>query len=258
MLLIPHDEEVLKWCAVYLGIFMASFVVMPMVSPAYAKWSVIDQGFWNSSINSTVNALYVVKLTYDIGVAEGVGVFVYELPLMWSSEASGYLGRSLCGYLLADLLCLLYFNKSWKGWEMMVVHHVMGFYCFMGLMYFNMGHSMLLSSSAIEITNPIVNTRYFVDKLGMKNTHPNLYMVIGATMTVAFFFVRIIYFSNAGFSVLWTHRVELYNTEPAFKYMVWIGYAVGCSLQYTWFYKIGEGMVKLVGKSNKSSAKKVM
>ena len=249
MYICEGEEEIVYWAIGYLGLFLASYwVIMPTLSPTYRTWSTGDKAYWCSSIISTVNAIYVVKLTIDVGFDEGVDYMVYNLPLMWSSPASLYMGRSLCGYLLADLMVTLYFNSLCKGYEMILVHHIAGLYSFLSIMYYRMGHNMMLSSAMLEVTNPVVNARFMLDKMGYKVTHPRLYLLVGATMTIMYFIVRICFFTAAGVCTFYRDLELLYSTEAGFRYMVYFGYATGVTLQYVWFNMILKGLWKLITK----------
>jgi len=249
MYICEKEEEIVYWAIGYLGIFLASFwVIMPALSPYYRTWNTGDKAYWCSSIISTVNAIYIVKLGIDIGFNEGVGFFVNTLPLTWSSPASMYMGRSLCGYLLGDLVVTLYYNKLCKGYEMILVHHIAGLYCFLSIMSYDLGHSMMLSSSLLEVTNPVTNLRFMLDKMGYKVSHPRLYFLVGLTMTVMYFVVRICFYTYAGILFFLTERHILHEQDMAFCCMVYIGYTTGVTLQYVWFQMIVKGLYKLLTK----------
>jgi hypothetical protein len=92
-------------------------------------------------------------------------------------------------------------------------------------------------------------------KMGMKDSHPMLYLLVGISMTIAFFIVRICFFTTAGWYICWVKLDLLLQMPTGFLCVVATGYSIGVFLQYFWFYKIARGLIKLVMKSSKTAKK---
>ena len=108
----------------------------------------------------------------------------------------------------------------------------------------------------MEATNLFTNLRALLDKFEFKDSVPMLYLMNGVVFTVSFFTVRVLYFSYAGYHVLyknWRNFDEALATP--LKICIIVCYAVGQGLQYFWFSKIWSGFIKLAMRTFKSEKK---
>jgi hypothetical protein len=139
----------------------------------------------------------------------------------------------------------------------MVVHHIMGLISFSALLIYGAGHSCGMTGMVLEGTNLFVNLRAILDKLGYKESFPLLYVFNGIGITISFFLARVLYFTYAGYHVIYVHRDTFFGTlSEGLSGSILVGYIFGLSLQYFWFYKIFTGLIKVVSRTVKGSYSK--
>ena len=140
----------------------------------------------------------------------------------------------------------------------MLSHHAFGVLSFGALIVFEKGHACGLTGALMEATNLFTNLRTLLDKFEFKDSVPMLYLINGLFFTISFFVLRILYFSYAGYHVLyknWQNFDEVLSTP--LKICIIVCYAVGQGLQYFWFTKIWSGFVKVLARTFKSGDKEV-
>lgn len=242
-------------CAFFITSFFSfNMIIMPMVSSLWKGFSGADRAFISATHNSTLNAVVAASMALQVGYTYGVGVHLYSLPLSFSSPESTALACMVIGYLSADLLFCLTYTSQWPGWQATIGHHVFGILSFGVLVADGSGHGLILAAIILEFTNPIVNTRYLMDKFQYRETYPTLYIFVGAMMTLGFFILRICFFSYAGYYNFTGARLtEFLEWDSTLAQVVTIiSYTFGIGLQYFWFFKIMKGLLKLLFGPKKS------
>eukprot|EP00933_Yihiella_yeosuensis_P079549 TRINITY_DN9246_c1_g1_i1.p2 TRINITY_DN9246_c1_g1~~TRINITY_DN9246_c1_g1_i1.p2 ORF type:complete len:106 (-),score=9.91 TRINITY_DN9246_c1_g1_i1:173-490(-) len=101
-----------------------------------------------------------------------------------------------------------------------------------------------------EITTPFVNTRWFLDKAGMKEH--KIYLVNGLMMMFIWLIFRIVIY-NLSWVRLYQQREGL-MALPVVNIITFLGcYITGTVLQSIWFMKMVKGARKALKASRKNS-----
>lgn len=252
--------EILQWTAVwasfhFISHYFINFLESKRKSNIYKHITRDVQDYLCGCIVSIVMSIMVVRRVLLIGQQMQVGLYIYELPMSYSSDESQSALLMLMGYFAYDLPLTLYWRKQWPGSFSMIIHHTVGLFSFGALIAYSSGHCCGLTAILMEVTNLFVNMRALLEKLGYKDSYPMLYLINGVGITISFFLARILYFSYSGYYVLILHWKEFSTSFNSFlQASIIIGYVVGLSLQYVWFIKIFQGMIKVAHRTFAQSA----
>ena len=197
---------------------------------------------------SSIHAVFIVILAFRAWVACEVGSTV---NFHITSAESVLANNVFVGYLSADLLLVLIYNKNWPGWEATTIHHFTGIVFFSMVNLNSFAHPLAICAMLTEITTPFVNQRFFLDKCGMKSSP--LYLLNGILMTVLWFIFRILLFCWLGWR-LWIMRSSVFALPTVHVMLVFYSYCVGFILQIFWFQKILKGVFKALAKNTKKAA----
>ena len=202
-------------------------LISPILSTTYRELDSSDQGWWCSSMTSTLHAVLVVYLVICalLTTAEFTSA---DSDLHFTTPESTFIIEIFWGYLISDLLCVLYYNKRWHGWLPTLVHHICGAFTMGFFLNHGYSHTLSLICILVEFTTPFVNLRWFLDKLGMKGS--SLYFWNGLAMTLSWFVVRVLGFMWLG-TLLWSARAQIRELPTKQAVVMLVSYVVGYSLQ---------------------------
>lgn len=119
-------------------------------------------------------------------------------PFYKTTAESNQLFQIFLGYLLSDTIGSVWHNRAWPGWQANLIHHATAGGIFLLFLVAELGHSLGIAAILLEITTPFVNTRWFLDKCGLKSS--TLYMANGLAMTLLWLIVRVL--GGAGIGVM--------------------------------------------------------
>lgn len=246
--------NVFAWFVAFHLLYRASKVFSPMIAPeTYSNLRKKDPNeadYWDSCVVSAVHGIFISALGFYVLMEEDVigGGYTYETPL---SRLCTYI---ITGYLFNDMiLCLT--HRMWPGLGMLLFHHILGVYCTTYSLYTHYGSGLVVLTVVVEATAPFVNGRWFLDKLGWRNT--TLYLVNGMIITVTWFLLRILFMGWYLYIFAYEKWGELVGFDnKQLMFVVLAGFVGGYGLQVIWFQKILSGMLKVLS-SSKSSSKKL-
>lgn len=234
----------------YATVWAAMHIICRATSP-----NGLDQpkrAYWASSMVSSVHGVYVSWLAWR-AMAEGE---------YWSSEdlsrrTPGALDccHVYLGYLVADLIPLIYYYNEWSGTSLYLVHHMLSV-CSWGMMAI---HGQLLGLASglllLEATAPFTNGRWFLAEL--KRTSGPLYLVTGGCMALSFFLLRVLLMGYFFVRYVIVLRNSFFALPPAIYLTILLSYAFGYPLQLFWFRKIVLGLLKALGLVARSAKPKL-
>ena len=155
-------------------IYWVSRVLSEAFSTIYRPLSAADKGYWCASTTSSIHAVLLCAFSYHAANASGVWV---HWDFFLTSPETYFCCSVFNGYLISDLVLALYFNFSWPGFEMNVIHHLIVIVTLCMELTGGYGHCFAMSAGMTELTTPFVNNRWFMDKMGMKSS--TVYVVNG-------------------------------------------------------------------------------
>lgn len=251
MSLFDLASVVLPWTALWHALFWASRFASSAASETYRSLDGPQRGYWDASVVSTTHALYVTYLA-TAALLETPKFLVTE---DWSLHTLASLSCSTCflGYILSDLALALYYGRRWSGMAANLFHHVFIVICWGQLLAGRNGQLFALVGALCEASTPFVNGRWFIDRLGLKET--TLYVVNGLAMTFSFFVFRVLGFLWMG-TRLYGQRVGLLAMPAHASGSILVSYGVGTALQLFWFNKMIRGAAKALGYGVKKAEKK--
>lgn len=224
-----------------------SRIISPIIFPkTYKNLYGIKRFNWDIHFVSSINCLLVVILS---------------IPIFWDEELindkvfgydtyAGNVYAIACGYFLWDAMVSLYHVKeSGIGF---VLHGTccFGVFLFAYRPFLNYYGAVFLM---FEISTPFVNIHWFMDKLGMTGTLPQL--INGICLIVTFFCARIMF----GFYMSYhTFRsvIAVIDQVPTFLCVIYgtSNIILNC-LNAFWFFKIIEAIVKRFDKTGEKKHK---
>jgi len=222
------------WSCVY----HASSVCLSAISQTYTALPTATQRYVDSCMMSAVHAAFISGAAIFMGYSENVGIFLYELPLSFYSIETDALIQISAGYFAVDLLNSLYYLDLWAGYRETIIHHTV---CLTGLYIVYVKktmHNVFLAGMVLEITTPIVSGRIILNKCGVFRQYPSLKLIVGGVMTVSFFFVRIVYFTNGVWYLFYVNPSEFDQFDLSLTVSCYISLMTLLCLQYYWFGKI--------------------
>lgn len=113
-----------------------------------------------------------------------------------------------------------------------------------------MGHVYVLIVMSTEVTTPLVNTRWLLDKSGLKQSI--IYIVNGITMMVVWFLDRILFLGCYYFPLIYRHRDELAMLNDVYRVLLLSIPPLLSVLNVFWFGKMVKGAIKVLKKKKKS------
>eukprot|EP00466_Bigelowiella_natans_P009045 jgi/Bigna1/37808/e_gw1.22.118.1 len=202
------------------------------------------KSYWAASIVSTLHGFAITYWAF-CAICEGN---------LWTSEdffahtpATTACCHVLLGYIFSDLLLALYYGAQWPGNVANVIHHTITVYSFGDMCTNKFAHGMAVMVMLLEATTPFINFRWFLSELGMKDSHPKLYLVNGLIMTIGWFILRICFCAWIGLRILMM-RDQVKELGHLQLGTCIVTYGVGYGLQVFWFNKIMRGAMKILRK----------
>jgi hypothetical protein len=136
------------------------------------------------------------------------------------------------------------------GTMAMNIHHFCAFLSVTISGLTGMGHVYVLMVMSTELTTPLVNARWLLDKAGLKQH--KIYLVNGISMMVMWFLDRIVFLAFYYFPLIYRHRDELVMLNVVYRnLLLWIPPLLTV-LNVFWFGKMVKGAIRMVHKKKES------
>lgn len=181
-----------SWPAVYLsftcwcGLYFLAYLIFPNRDPEYRSRAVTVVHGVFSAIQGTTQCFQ--------------DSWTFREPDTPTNDFQAFLIVSSLGYFMEDLAwCLYYQTES----NLMVAHHVYSCIALLRILRSRIsGGQTTCTLGALEITNPLLQARWFVRSHGMRNTV--LFTAVEITFIVLFVIVRIVIGSVVCFLIVIT------------------------------------------------------
>ena len=232
----------------YGGTLLASrFLFSPAVAPVtYRKLAGQpgQQGYWDSSVASTLNGIVNTILVF---------VMLWRDPRLVSSLADPfYVTEDTCGMVVLfatwcafDLAQVFYYWGLWDGTLGMLVHHGCAVIAWLLYLEGGYGHNLSLVGVLCEATNPFMNMRYMLHVAELKES--KLYMINGLLFCLSWLLVRILFAIPLGTYIIVQQWSALAPAIPTWRLLIYPGFfGVGVVLNLVWGYRLLRGALKLL------------
>lgn len=177
--------------AVYCAILWISrHILSPAIAPV--TYSTLakqpgQQGYWDSSVASTVNGIVNTLLVVSV---------VSRDPQLLTLRDAFFVTPDTCFMVVLfmtwcafDLAQIVYYR--WDGSVSTIIHHSAAIVAWVLYLEGGYGHALSLVGVFCEATNPFMNMRYFLAAAGLKS-HP-LYLYNGLAFCVSWLCVRLLF-----------------------------------------------------------------
>ncbi|KAI9636404.1 DUF887-domain-containing protein [Dioszegia hungarica] len=247
-LLGPHLPAFVLSVAACYAIQYATYAFGPSLVGA-GKWAQLDRRTRTESLTRTVSTVHAV-------IAIPCAIYALSSKTLQADPVFGYdrdVGHILAisaGYFLWDTIdsCL---NSS-AGFVLHGAACLVVYLCAFRPFLAGYGAPFLLW----ELSTPILNLYWFMDKLGTGRLHPEVINITGAIFAFTFFGARICYGGYTSLSVfrdLWLERDQLNS-------FLTLNICAGClalnGLNWMWFIKICRKFLGVRSRSTKAEGKK--
>jgi len=166
-------------------------------------------------------------------------------PLLYrSSRFSTATLNFSAGYFISDIFMFMFYFPH--GTLAMHIHHVSAFVSVAISGFTGLGHLYVLLVMSTEVTTPLVNARWLLDKAGLKQH--KIYTINGLTMMVMWFFVRILFLAFYFFPLLYRHRDELVVLNSTYRVLLISIPPLLTVLNVFWFRKMVKGAMRMLKK----------
>lgn len=242
----------------YLALFLLSRPLTRWLFPATAASLARTPGqlgYWDSSFVSALNGF--------VNVALCVVAVVHEPALLTSTDGFfktpetcrvSVLFLSWCSFEL--MLQLLHWDlEAWKtGKVEIIVHHVSAIVAWALYLEGGYAHQLSLVGVFCEATNPFMNFRWMLSKLGLKNSR--LYFVNGLLFCFSWLLVRIAFALPAATWLLIAQWHSYVGVLPVWRLALLVGFVgVGTTLNLMWGWKILHGATQVLNGSGTAADK---
>ena len=126
----------------------------------------------------------------------------------------------------------------------MEIHHIAALISVAISAFSGQGHSFVLLILSTEVTTPLVNARWLLDKAGLKQHR--LYIINGLTMMAMWFLVRICFLTFYFFPLLFRHASEFLLLNGFYRTLLLVEPPLFTALNLYWFDKMVKGAVRLL------------
>jgi len=213
-------------------------------SPTYRSLDAAkgEKGYWAASVTGIIHAI-VVTVLCCIAYWQEPRLFRAD-DVYFRTGLTQFTCQIFCGYTLSDFFLSVFFGSKWPGWQANLLHHVCVIAAWYMLALGGYFQGPATAAMVCEITTPFVNTRWVLDKAGLKNS--NIYFWNGIIMLLLWFLFRVCLYGY--------QAVRLYQLRtgllalPVKDIIVFPScYFLGLLLQVFWFTKILKGAMKALG-----------
>eukprot|EP01080_Neovahlkampfia_damariscottae_P007994 gene7994-12459_t len=208
-----------------------------------------DKMDWHSRIVSCIHAIIATIMATACFKYEYETLFLGNLfgDNQWK-ELFGITVALTSGYLFADFWVVYQ-----QGDFLMMLHHIGGGVGLFIAIVTQKGAFFTVLFCFTEISTPFMNFRWFLDITGYRNSV--IYLINGLIATFLFGFVRILYIIS--FYYKWYTQWDDYIKNPFFLMMVFGTLAnLVHILNIIWFYKIMNGLIKVLCGPSSEKVKK--
>jgi len=231
----------------YSSVIGLSRLLSPILAPVSYKQLARkpgQQGFWDSSVASVVNAIVNCTLVLRAWYRDPLLFFGSPDPF-YKTEDSCTIVVLFATWVAFDLVELIAYWPLWDGRQGAVVHHFSALVAWLLYLEGGYGHALSLVGVFCELTNPFMATRYFLSVTGQKES--DLYMLNGSLFCLSWLLVRLCYAIPTGTYFILLHWQELSRVLPTWRLALYVGFfGVGCLLNTLWGYKLFTGAIKLL------------
>jgi len=214
---------------------------------SYRGLSAVDKWDWDTRIGSSIHAAASTALAVYVvgtsGVVPGLGYPPLRGPasLFTSPLTHAAVGLSL-GYFIADTFALVYYYPLLPHTNELMMHHLTCLACLAVAFFTRHGHMYIEMMVATEVTTPLINARWYLDKAGRKSGAA--YKANGLAIVVAWFFGRICIFPPFAYHVATTLDGFLLMAPPAIV-LTLLCPSLLAALNVMWFRQIVRGAIKM-------------
>jgi len=226
---------------------LASRLLSGLCVRSYRSLSAIDKWDWDTRIGSSIHAALSTALALYViggsGVVPGLGgplkgpACLFTSPLTWAA-----IGLSL-GYFIADTFALAYYYPLLPHTNVLLMHHLVCLACLAVSLFTRHGHIYIETMVITEVTTPLINIRWFLDKAGMKRSLA--YRVNGLSIVAFWFLGRICIFIPYAAHILGHFEESLLMAPPALLLGL-VCPGLLATLNVMWFKQILRGAVKML------------
>lgn len=203
------------------------------------QWN--DRVYYATMVVSLAHGCMVTVAAYVAGREAGLWPLAAPWDLHATTDATRLCISLFIGYLLADLVPLLYYRTVWSGTGMYIGHHVFSILSWSSCLLLGTCHCVAAALMLCEATTPFVDARYFLSTHGLKSSP--LYAINGVLMALSFLVVRVVGMGLVGLKVFVLGRSSFFALHPAQIAILVPIFVFGYGLQLTWFQKIVAGLV---------------
>eukprot|EP00636_Phaeomonas_parva_P001457 CAMPEP_0118864470 /NCGR_PEP_ID=MMETSP1163-20130328/9041_1 /TAXON_ID=124430 /ORGANISM="Phaeomonas parva, Strain CCMP2877" /LENGTH=296 /DNA_ID=CAMNT_0006798605 /DNA_START=245 /DNA_END=1135 /DNA_ORIENTATION=- len=215
----------------------------------YAKQNTLDKRLWVARVTSNVHALVTVGLTgWTMATASWFPYYHTAEALTGPNAYTDTLAMIHSGgYFLSDWVELILTHRAtgfMDGGFAMFLHHALGIAGYITSIAYNQLSLLWCAFLFTEITTPLVNNLFFLNKAGLKESKMMLYN--GWTLFALWFFLRIVPVPYLAVKFLERCGDVLSAYPPLCLWQMGISLFGASFMNYMWFYRIVKGAIKMV------------
>ncbi|KAN0035843.1 hypothetical protein ACTA71_005134 [Dictyostelium dimigraforme] len=193
---------------------------------------------WPNRIISTVNAIVTTVLSIYCLYTKDEWI---ENSFRSTCDMSYFTFKFISYYFIYDLIISTYYNKYLFTWGNLL-HHSLALPSFVFLGNFGKAHHLLLIFVFTEITTPLINLRFFLLDLNLKN-HP-LYAINGLLIFGGFIIFRVFYTSITFLDIFFNKPHYALETDHIIPLFVNFAYPLITILNLYWTFQISRSVFK--------------
>jgi len=201
---------------------------------------------WNSRVVSSLNAIVLVTTGLNILSDKR---FI-EDPVFHATEKSFNIIPTFCGYIVYDLLLMLFHSKHFTDLSA-YFHHTLFLIIITGLGLMPFFHGAAVSMTLHEISTVFINFAWFLNKY-TSNTNYQVpsYFVLGNAFIgfSTFLFFRIIF--NFYMEKKTIETLKGSTNYPGFVNLILVPQTIICSLNLYWFHTLSVKVIDMITTMN--------
>ncbi|KAF5829579.1 TLC domain-containing protein [Dunaliella salina] len=231
--------------------YKGSRALTPPLSKVYKHLSLEDRRNWDTRYASVFHAVSCVYFAYRLLWEGDLFWKDADEPLVRRTSAGTYMALGIStGYFSTDFVTCVKYNM---GGTEMVLHHIGSLLSVAMALMTGDGHMHTLWMLSTEFTTPLINNRWWLDKMGMKSSI--LYVING--LSIAIFWVPArLYVFVPYFITLWETRDQLQYVTFFSKILIVVIPIILSILNLIWFRKIMIGVYKVLSKPERKEGAK--
>mmetsp|Transcript_14925 Transcript_14925/g.32345 ORF Transcript_14925/g.32345 Transcript_14925/m.32345 type:complete len:269 (+) Transcript_14925:270-1076(+) len=249
------NEQFIVWGAIGLVLFTAVYLLSRIVTPwffkSYRSLSTEDKRNWDDRYISNLHALSLLYLASKYVIFDEYFWKQGEVPVTLRTNGESYICMGIsCSYFIVDFLVCA-FHPSFGGFAILA-HHVGSIITLVYAWHDRQGHFQIMFSMLMELTTPFINARWFLDKMGLKQSP--LFVANGLVLILTWVVGRL-YIFYPFYSTVFSLRHEWQLMSWRMGSILAIMPVVLLILNVIWFSKILRGALKVLGIGRAKSGK---